>query len=274
MPSPPTRGPGYAGCSGRSPALRPGYRYTIPRRCAARSRPSPSSVRGSHAAAAPPRAVRAAAVAVGLPALAVNVDRPPGRGPDLGDGRGPRRQARGRRGRRRRRDPAAARRRPARRLRRQAGVHRRRRQPAGRDQLLFVVIVQVGATVQVDTTWADVATGKTVPRIELDLGDDARAPTVFGDAAGRLLPGRAPAHRDLADDRGRRRRAVRADDDAAPADDAVVDHRRRRGRRRRDLARPRPVDAEQLPALPDRPVRRRPDQQHPRPRDRRRRHRR
>jgi hypothetical protein len=59
------------------------------------------------------------------------------------------------------------------------------------DQILFVVIVQVGTTIQLDTTWADVATGKTVPRIKLDLGDDARASTVFGDAAGKLLPGAA-----------------------------------------------------------------------------------
>jgi len=57
------------------------------------------------------------------------------------------------------------------------------------DQLLFVVIVQVGTTIQLDTTWADVATAKTVPRMRLDLDDDARAPVVFGDAAGKLLPG-------------------------------------------------------------------------------------
>ena len=32
------------------------------------------------------------------------------------------------------------------------------------DELLFLVIVQVGHTIQIDATWADVATGKTVAR--------------------------------------------------------------------------------------------------------------
>ena len=56
------------------------------------------------------------------------------------------------------------------------------------DQLLFLVIVQVGHTIQIDSTWADVATGKTVARPSVKLDDDARAAKVFGDAAIKLLP--------------------------------------------------------------------------------------
>jgi hypothetical protein len=56
------------------------------------------------------------------------------------------------------------------------------------DQLLFLVIVQVGHTIQIDSTWADVATGKTVARPMIKLDDDARAAKVFGDAAIKLLP--------------------------------------------------------------------------------------
>ena len=56
------------------------------------------------------------------------------------------------------------------------------------DQLLFLVIVQVGHTIQLDPTWADVATGKTIARPRLELDDDARAGKVFGDDAQKLLP--------------------------------------------------------------------------------------
>jgi hypothetical protein len=56
------------------------------------------------------------------------------------------------------------------------------------DQLLFLVIVQVGATIQIDPTWADVETGKTLGRPALKLDDDARALRVFGDSAHKLLP--------------------------------------------------------------------------------------
>jgi len=56
------------------------------------------------------------------------------------------------------------------------------------DQLLFLVIVQVGHTIQIDSTWADVATGKTMSRPMIKLDDDARATKVFGDAAIKLLP--------------------------------------------------------------------------------------
>ncbi|HTJ42174.1 MAG TPA: hypothetical protein VL463_08760, partial [Kofleriaceae bacterium] len=56
------------------------------------------------------------------------------------------------------------------------------------DQLLFLVIVQVGHTIQIDSTWADVATGKTVARPMIVLPEAARAGTVLGDAAQKLLP--------------------------------------------------------------------------------------
>ncbi len=57
------------------------------------------------------------------------------------------------------------------------------------DQLLFIVIVQVGDTIQLDSTWADVATGNTIARPMIKLDDDARAAQIFGDAAQKLLPG-------------------------------------------------------------------------------------
>lgn len=56
------------------------------------------------------------------------------------------------------------------------------------DQILFLVIVQVGHTIQLDSTWADVATGKTIARPMVELPDDARAAQVFADAARKLLP--------------------------------------------------------------------------------------
>jgi hypothetical protein len=56
------------------------------------------------------------------------------------------------------------------------------------DELLFLVIVQVGHTIQIDSTWADVATGKTMSRPMVKIDDDARAGRVFGDAAIKLLP--------------------------------------------------------------------------------------
>jgi hypothetical protein len=56
------------------------------------------------------------------------------------------------------------------------------------DQILFLVIVQVGHTIQLDATWADVATGKTIARPMIELPDDARAAPIFGDAAPKLLP--------------------------------------------------------------------------------------
>jgi hypothetical protein len=57
------------------------------------------------------------------------------------------------------------------------------------DQLLFLVIVRVGARVQIDSTWAETATGKTVPRDAILF--EERGPSrkdVFAKAAKRLIP--------------------------------------------------------------------------------------
>jgi hypothetical protein len=56
------------------------------------------------------------------------------------------------------------------------------------DQLIFVVLVQVGQDIQIDATWVDVASGRSVARPRLVLAAEARAGTVFGEAATRLLP--------------------------------------------------------------------------------------
>ena len=56
------------------------------------------------------------------------------------------------------------------------------------DQLLFVVMVEVGEDIQIDVTWVDGASGRSVSRPRLLLEADARAGTVFGEAASRLLP--------------------------------------------------------------------------------------
>jgi hypothetical protein len=56
------------------------------------------------------------------------------------------------------------------------------------EQLIFMVLVQVGQDIQVDATWVDVATGRSASRPRLVLAAEARAGTVFGDAATRLLP--------------------------------------------------------------------------------------
>ncbi|MBK9033518.1 MAG: hypothetical protein IPL61_20000 [Myxococcales bacterium] len=55
-------------------------------------------------------------------------------------------------------------------------------------ELLFLAIVQVGTTVQIDATWASAATGETRSRPRIDLEADARAGEVFAAAAERLLP--------------------------------------------------------------------------------------
>jgi hypothetical protein len=56
------------------------------------------------------------------------------------------------------------------------------------DQLLFMVIVQVGDTIQLDSTWAEVASGKTIARPMIKLDADARAGKAFTAAAQKLLP--------------------------------------------------------------------------------------
>ncbi|HEY8142819.1 MAG TPA: hypothetical protein VIG06_09110 [Kofleriaceae bacterium] len=56
------------------------------------------------------------------------------------------------------------------------------------DQLLFLVVVKVGTRVQVDSTWADGATGKTVSRaaVVIEAGQDAEKK--FAAAAANLMP--------------------------------------------------------------------------------------
>jgi hypothetical protein len=57
------------------------------------------------------------------------------------------------------------------------------------DQLLFLVIVRVGARVQIDSTWAETATGKTVPRDAILFEERGIArKEVFAKAAKRLIP--------------------------------------------------------------------------------------
>ncbi|HEU5060709.1 MAG TPA: hypothetical protein VFU21_29465 [Kofleriaceae bacterium] len=60
------------------------------------------------------------------------------------------------------------------------------------DQLLFLVVVKVGSRVQVDSTWADPATGKTVSRaaVVIESGQDPEAQ--FAAAAATLMPDAAP----------------------------------------------------------------------------------
>jgi len=56
------------------------------------------------------------------------------------------------------------------------------------EQLLFLVVVQVGSDVQVDCSWVDLTTGVVSARPRVVLGSDARAVSVFADAASRYLP--------------------------------------------------------------------------------------
>lgn len=60
------------------------------------------------------------------------------------------------------------------------------------DQLLFLVVVRVGGRVQIDSTWADGATGKTVSRaaVVIDAGQDPEEQ--FAAAAANLMPDAAP----------------------------------------------------------------------------------
>jgi hypothetical protein len=56
------------------------------------------------------------------------------------------------------------------------------------EQLLFLVVLGVGDDVQVDCSWVDLATGVVSARPRVVLGSDARAVSVFADAATRFLP--------------------------------------------------------------------------------------
>lgn len=58
----------------------------------------------------------------------------------------------------------------------------------GADQLLFVVMVDTGGSIQVDSTWVDPATGASVSRPAIDLASLGDARARFAAAARQLLP--------------------------------------------------------------------------------------
>ncbi len=55
-------------------------------------------------------------------------------------------------------------------------------------QLLFVVMVDAGGTVQIDSTWVEPATNKTVARPAIDIAVITEAKSRFASAATQLLP--------------------------------------------------------------------------------------
>lgn len=59
----------------------------------------------------------------------------------------------------------------------------------GADQLLFLVMVRVGTKVQIDATWAEIQTGRALPRDPVELNDagPSRA-SVLGEVAGSMIP--------------------------------------------------------------------------------------
>jgi hypothetical protein len=56
------------------------------------------------------------------------------------------------------------------------------------NELLFLAMVQVGADIQIDSSWVSVTTGEVVSRPRVELLADARAGEIFSAAATRLLP--------------------------------------------------------------------------------------
>lgn len=60
------------------------------------------------------------------------------------------------------------------------------------EQLIFLVLVQVGADTQVEASWVDVATGKVSSRPRVLLPTDASAVSVFAAQAQRYLPEAKP----------------------------------------------------------------------------------
>lgn len=56
------------------------------------------------------------------------------------------------------------------------------------NELLFLAMVQVGADIQIDSSWVSVTTGEVTSRPRVELLADARAGEVFSAAATRLLP--------------------------------------------------------------------------------------
>lgn len=60
------------------------------------------------------------------------------------------------------------------------------------DELLMLVIVKLGAEIQIDATWADVASGRVTSRPRITLAADADRAAVLREAAPRLLPHHVP----------------------------------------------------------------------------------
>ena len=59
----------------------------------------------------------------------------------------------------------------------------------GADQLLFLVLVRAGDKIQVDATWAELVSGRTMPRDAFEIGDDsAQRATVLAEMAPLMLP--------------------------------------------------------------------------------------
>jgi hypothetical protein len=56
------------------------------------------------------------------------------------------------------------------------------------NELLFLAMVQVGADIQIDSSWVSVTTGEVTSRPRVEILADARAGEVFSAAATRLLP--------------------------------------------------------------------------------------
>lgn len=59
----------------------------------------------------------------------------------------------------------------------------------GADQLLFLVLVRAGDKIQVDATWAELVTGRTMPRDAFEVGDDAaQRAAIMAEMAPLMLP--------------------------------------------------------------------------------------
>ena len=59
----------------------------------------------------------------------------------------------------------------------------------GADQLLFLVLVRAGDKIQVDATWAELVSGRTMPRDAFEIGDDsAQRAAIVAEMAPLMLP--------------------------------------------------------------------------------------
>lgn len=88
----------------------------------------------------------------------------------------------------------------------------------GADQLLFLVIVRVGPKVQIDATWAEIRTGRSVPRDTIEL-DDAGPPRdeVLAEVAPTMLPRGTVATVESAKPRGQAPAETKAEGRLPPA---------------------------------------------------------